>query len=102
LTDNKKSHAKVPLQFFDFKGLTFKVHPEIDKQEWNKNKIIQSKNSSSEDYSAEGISTQTKLDVLRYRYTSKSETDLPFTINVFNSKKQGKNVITMEVEYNKN
>jgi hypothetical protein len=40
LTDNKKSHAKVPLQFFDFKGLTFKVHPEIDKQEWNKNKII--------------------------------------------------------------
>jgi len=40
--------------------------------------------------------------VLRYRYTSKSDTDLPFTINVFNSKKQGKNVITMEVEYNKN
>ena len=102
LTDNKKSHAQVPMQFFDFKGLTFKVHPEIDKQEWNKNKVIQSKNSSTEDYSGEGISTQTKLDVLRYRYTSKSETDLPFTINVFNSKKQGKNVITMEVEYNKN
>jgi coatomer subunit delta len=40
LTDNKKSHAYVPMQYFDFKGLTFKVHPEIDKQEWNKNKVI--------------------------------------------------------------
>ena len=40
LTDNKKNNAYVPMQYFDFKGLTFKVHPEIDKQEWNKNKVI--------------------------------------------------------------
>ena len=42
----------------------------------------------------------TKLDALHYRYTSKSEEDLPFTVSVFNSKKAGKNVITMEVEFN--
>jgi hypothetical protein len=39
---------------------------------------------------------------VRYRYTSKDEADLPFIINVFNSKKQNKNVITLEVEANQN
>ena len=39
---------------------------------------------------------------MRYRYTSKAEEDLPFTINVFNSKKAGKNEVTLEIEYNQN
>ena len=39
---------------------------------------------------------------MRYRYTSKNESDLPFTLNVFNSKKQNKNVITLELEANEN
>lgn len=62
--------------------------------------MLKGKNSGQAD--ADGISAQTRLDALRYRYTSKTEEDLPFTINVFNSKKQGKNVITMEIEYNQN
>jgi len=45
---------------------------------------------------------QTKLDAVRYRYTSKGEEDLPFMVNVFNSKKQGKQVVTLEIEYNQN
>ena len=99
LTDPRKSQPKFQLSYKDFKGLSFKVHPELDKQAWNKKKTIQSKNPEDE---AEGLSTQTRLDVIRYRYTSKSEDDLPFTINVFNSKKQGKNVVTMEIEFNTN
>ena len=88
------------MDFSDFKGLVFKVHPELDKQSWNKKKVLKGKNSGEE--GADGISAQTRLDALRYRYTSKTEEDLPFTINVFNSKKQGKNVITMEIEFNQN
>lgn len=100
LTDPRKSHCEIQLSNNDFKGLVFKVHPEIDKPSWNKKKLLRGKNSGDAD--AEGISTQTKLDAIHYRYTSKSEEDLPFTISVFNSKKQGKNVITMEIEYNQN
>jgi hypothetical protein len=40
------------------------------------------------------------LDAVRYTYRSKDESDLPFTLNVFNSKKQNKNVITLELEAN--
>lgn len=39
---------------------------------------------------------------MRYNYRSKDEADLPFTVNVFNSKKQNKNVITLEIEMNSN
>lgn len=100
ITDPKKTHAEIPMEMSEFKGLTFKVHPELDKQAWNKKKLIKGKNSGEQ--GADGLSAQTRLDALRYRYTSKSEDDLPFSINVFNSKKQGKNVITMEIEYNQN
>lgn len=100
LTDPKKCHAEIAMDFSDFKGLVFKVHPELNKQSWNKKKVLKGKNSGEE--GADGISAQTRLDALRYRYTSKTEEDLPFTINVFNSKKQGKNVITMEIEFNQN
>jgi hypothetical protein len=37
---------------------------------------------------------------VRYNYRSKEEGDLPFTLNVFNSKKQGKTVVTLEIEAN--
>jgi hypothetical protein len=39
---------------------------------------------------------------VRYNYRSKEEGDLPFTLNVFNSKKQGKTVVTLEIEANQN
>ena len=93
LTDPKKCTPEIQFSHQDFKGLVFKVHPELDKQAWNKQKVVKGKDE---------VSTQTRLDALRYRYTSKDEEDLPFTINVFNSKKQGKNVVTLEIEYNQN
>ena len=95
ITDPKKSHAEISLAFNDFKGLSFKVHPELDKQAWNKQRVIKAKQE-------EGLSTQTAIDALRYRYTSKSEEDLPFTVNVFHTKKAGKNEICMEIEFNQN
>jgi len=100
ITDPKQSHAEIRLDHQEIKGLSFKVHPELDKQAWNKQKLIKAKGSG--DPQEEGLSTQTKLDALRYRYTSKDEENLPFAINVFNSKKQGKNVVTIEVEWNQN
>ncbi len=44
----------------------------------------------------------TKLDAIRYRYSSKDEADLPFQLNVFNTKKGGKNLITLKIETNQN
>ena len=85
LTDPKQSHAEVQMDYDNIKGLSFKPHPELDKQAWNKRKLIKCKNSGEE--GEEGLSTLTKLDAVRYRYTSKEEDDLPFTVNVFNSKK---------------
>lgn len=40
------------------------------------------------------------MDAVRYNYRSKDEADLPFTLNVFNSKKGVKNVVTLELEAN--
>ena len=48
-----------------------------------------------------GFPAHSRLDAIRYRYMSKDAKDLPFTINIFTSKKNNKNVITFEVEYNK-
>jgi hypothetical protein len=80
------------MDFIDVKGVNVKVHPDVDKQAWTSSKVIKGKE--------EGLPTLTKLDAVRYRYTSKDEGDLPFRVNVFNSKKAGFNLITIEVEYN--
>jgi hypothetical protein len=39
---------------------------------------------------------------VRYNYRSKEESDMPFTLNVFNSKKASKSVVTLEIEANAN
>ena len=36
LTDPKKNHPEIKLNYKEFKGLVFKAHPELDKQSWNK------------------------------------------------------------------
>lgn len=36
LTDPKKCTPEISFSHSDFKGLVFKVHPELDKQSWNK------------------------------------------------------------------
>lgn len=69
----------------------------MDKQKWNKAKQICASDSDN------GFPAQTRLDAVRYNYRSKEDAgDLPFTVNVFNSKKQNKNVITLELEANQN
>lgn len=96
VNDPKKNNPAAQLSFQSVKGFTFKPHPELDKQQWNKSKVICASDQES------GFPAQTRLDAVRYNYRSKEESDLPFTLNVFNSKKQSKNVITLEIEANQN
>ena len=96
VNDPKKNNPAAQLSFQSVKGFTFKPHPELDKQKWNKSKVICSADQES------GFPAQTRLDAVRYNYRSKDEADLPFTLNVFNSKKGAKNVITLELEANQN
>ncbi len=96
VNDPKKNNPVAILSFQPVKGFNFKPHPELDKQTWNKQKAL---SASDKD---QGFPVGTRLDAVRYNYRSKDETDLPFTVNVFNSKKQNKNVITLEIEMNSN
>ena len=61
---------------------------------WNKSKVICAADQEL------GFPAQTRLDAVRYNYRSKDESDMPFTLNVFNSKKQNKTVVTLELEAN--
>lgn len=96
LNDPKKNNPVALLSFNPIKGFNFKPHPELDKQAWNKFKTISASDKES------GFPPHTRLDAVRYNYRSKDEADLPFTVNVFNSKKQNKVVITLEIEMNQN
>lgn len=94
VNDPKRNNPAAQLSFQPVKGFTFKPHPELDKQRWNKQKVICAADAES------GFPAQTRLDAVRYNYRSKEESDLPFTLNVFNSKKQNKTVVTLELEAN--
>jgi len=96
LNDPKRSNPQAQLSFAQVKGFTFKPHPELDKQVWTKGKSITPADKEA------GFPTHTRLDAVRYNYRSKDSGDLPFTINVFNSKKQSKTIVTLEVEANMN
>lgn len=96
LNDPKKNNPNVQISYNNVKGFVFKPHPDIDKQSWNKGKVICAADQDS------GFPAQARIDAVRYRYTSKDEADLPFSVNVFNAKKGNKNLITLEVEANQN
>ena len=96
VNDPKKNNPAAQLAFTPVKGFTFKPHPELDKQLWNKSKVICAADQE------QGFPAQTRLDAIRYNYRSKDEADMPFTLNVFNSKKQNKTVVTLELEANQN
>lgn len=50
---------------------------------------------------AQGFPANTRLDALRYKLSSKEdESHLPFVINIFNSQKGSKKVISVQVEIN--
>lgn len=94
INDPKKNNPIAHLTYRPIKGFAFKPHPELDKALWAKSSSICAADKT------QGFPAQTRLDAVKYRYTSKEEKDLPFTVNVFNSKKGNKNVITIEVEAN--
>lgn len=40
LNDPKKNNPNVQISYNNVKGFVFKPHPDIDKQSWNKGKVI--------------------------------------------------------------
>ncbi len=82
------------MHFNNIKGFVFKPHPDVNKQQWNKGKMICASDQGS------GFATHQKLAAIQYRYSSKEESDVPFTLNAFNSKKGTSSVITLELEHN--
>ena len=40
LNDPKKSNPVIQLSYNNIKGFTYKPHPELDKQSWNKGKLL--------------------------------------------------------------
>lgn len=94
VNDPKRNNPAIQLSFQPVKGFKFAPHPELNEQQWIKQKIICADDQES------GFPAQTRLDAVRYNYRSKEEGDLPFTLNVFNSKKQGKSVVTLKLEAN--
>lgn len=71
VNDPKKNNPAAQLSFQSVKGFTFKPHPELEKQKWNKSKIICAADQDS------GFPAQTRLDAVRYNYRSKDEADIP-------------------------
>lgn len=67
----------------------------MDRNIWNKKKQLLPNDKD------QGFPANTRLDAIRYKYSSKEEEgDLPFTINIFNSSKGSKKVIAVQVELN--
>lgn len=92
-TDPAKTNVAVKLNLSNFGSkLKFRIPPDFDKQAWAKEKIFKS--------SGQGFKPQTRIDALIYKYSSKEESDLPFTLNVWHSKGAGNNIVTIEIERN--
>jgi hypothetical protein len=50
---------------------------------------------------SDGVASQSKIEAVIYKYSSKEETDLPFTMNIWNAKSSsGTHSLTIEVEWN--
>jgi hypothetical protein len=66
----------------------------VNRSVWNKQKVISANDADA------GFSANTRLDAIRYKYSSKEESDVPFMVNIFNSQKGAKKVISVQVEHN--
>jgi hypothetical protein len=65
INDPKKNTPMAQVSFNQVKGFVFKPHPEIDKKNWDKQRVICAADQ------AQGFPAHSRLDAVRYRYTSK-------------------------------
>lgn len=79
LNDPKRTKAAVQLNCDSLKGFTFRPHIELNRSSWNKQKQLVPNDTEA------GFPANTRIDAVRYKFSSKDESDLPFIINIFNS-----------------
>jgi hypothetical protein len=73
---------------------SFKVHPEIDKNQWKETGMITATDEET------GFAPGSRIDAFRYKIAADEESQLPFEINIFTTKAAGgQNKISLELEY---
>jgi hypothetical protein len=72
----------------------FKVHPEIDKQQWRDTGALIAEDDET------GFAPGSRIDAFRYKISSDEEVQPPFEFNIFSTKAAGgKQKISLELEY---
>jgi len=94
LNDSTKGKAEILMSTNDTKGITIRPHPELNRTLWTSKKIITPKQGGS------GFPPDTKLAVLKYKYSITDSAELPFNVVMWNSIEQKNNIITLEVDFN--
>ena len=94
LNDETKTNAEVHLAVNDTKGVTLKPHPELNRTLWTSQQIIAPKSG------VQGFPVNTKLEALKYKYSTNNTNDIPFNITLWNATEDKLNVITLEAEFN--
>ena len=72
-------NANVELSVNSSDAIQFKAHPNVDKNQWSKSKVIAPKDPSKP------FSLLVHLPVLKWRFQTKDETMLPFLVSVWPS-----------------
>ncbi len=94
INDETKANSEVHLSVTDTKGVTIKPHPELNRTLWTSQQIIAPKQA------AQGFPVNTKLEALKYKYSTNNTNDLPFNITIWNATEDKLSVITLEAEFN--
>lgn len=75
----------------------FKVHPDIDKNQWKDRGILSATDQE------EGFNPEERIEAITYKYISEEESQLPFDISIFTSKAAGGKVkVAFELEFKEN
>lgn len=96
VNDESKANVEVHLSVGETKGVTIKPHPELNRSLWTSQQILASKQASS------GFPVNTKLEALKYKYSTNNSNELPFNVTVWSSTEDKLNVVTLEIEFNGN
>lgn len=96
LNDSSKAKAEIFMSTNDTKGMVIRPHPELNRTLWNVKKIIAPKPDS------QGFPADTKLAVLKYKYSISDGSELPFNVVLWNATEQKLNIITLEADFNTN
>jgi hypothetical protein len=92
VNNGDQSKIKVPLSFDSGFGYQFKTHPNIDKQKFNEENVLQLKDLSR------SFPVGTGLGVLKWRVNNKNEKLIPFSVNCWPNVVDDHCEVNLEVE----